>query len=127
MDLIKATILLVEDDPAILKLLEYIFKKEYSVVLAINGKDALEKISEHKPDLIISDIMMPRMDGYETLTKLKNDPETMNIPFIFLTSVQSPASKRLSRELGASNYILKPFKAKEFLEVINMQIIPNLK
>jgi CheY-like chemotaxis protein len=121
-------VLVIEDDESIRFLitsaLEY---EDYKVLEAANGVEGFLLAKENLPDLIISDIMMPQMDGFETLTKLKNDPETANIPFIFLTSLHNPASIRLSEELGASNYILKPFKAKEVLQVVDKQIIPTIK
>jgi putative two-component system response regulator len=117
-DVNKATILLVEDDPAILKLLEYIFKKEYDVMLAINGKDALEKISEQKPDLIISDIMMPEMTGLEFKRDLNEKPETATIPFIFLTAMSDKQTRDLSMELGANEYIVKPVRPPEIKDIV---------
>jgi putative two-component system response regulator len=119
-DLVKATILLVEDDPAILKLLEFIFKKEYSVILAINGKDALQKISECKPDLIISDIMMPEMNGLEFKKDLNEKPETSNIPFIFLTAMSDKQTRDQSMELGVNEYLVKPVKPPEIKEKVRI-------
>ncbi len=112
-------ILVVEDDESIRFLISSTLKfEQFEVIEAENGFVGFEMAKQYKPDLIISDLMMPIMDGYEFLEKLKDAPETTLIPFIFLTSVNTPASLRLSKELGANDFIVKPFNSKEVIPVI---------
>jgi CheY-like chemotaxis protein len=120
-------ILLIEDDDGIRFLVASALRfEDYEVLEAKDGLEGFELAKKCRPHLIVSDIMMPLMDGFETLTKLKEDPVTAGIPFIFLTSVNNPSSVRLSRELGADNFIVKPFKAKEVLEAIEQHITPKI-
>jgi CheY-like chemotaxis protein len=121
-------ILIVEDDEIIRFLIsEALQIEKYEVIEAENGLSGFEMAKQYKPDLIVSDIMMPVMDGYELLQKLKDTSETAEIPFIFLSAVNSPASIRLSKELGANNYLVKPFNKKELIPVIQELIKQKLK
>jgi response regulator RpfG family c-di-GMP phosphodiesterase len=117
-DPLKQTILLVEDDVSILKLLEFILKKDYNVICAINGRDALEKITSNKPSLIISDIMMPEMNGIELKKELNIKSETSKIPFIFMTAISDKNTRQVSQELGVSEYIIKPAKPGDIKEKV---------
>lgn len=113
------TILLVEDDASILKLLEFIFKKEYKVVLAENGLVAYNKIkSGLNPDLIISDIMMPELTGLELKEKLNQDIELSKIPFIFLTAINDAETKEKMSKSGALGYLVKPVKPSDLKDKI---------
>ena len=123
MDSSKPAILLVEDDPSILKLLEFIFKKDYEVILAVNGKQALEKILQQKPDIIVSDIMMPEMSGLELKKDLNNNPETSKIPFIFLTAMGDKQTREQSRLLGADEFIVKPVRPPEIREKVRILLL----
>lgn len=111
-------ILIVEDDKSILLLLETIFKKEYQVFLAENGKEALDKLQEFKPDVILSDIMMPVMNGLQFKEEINKDTEKAQIPFIFLTAEGNPTTKKKSLELGVEMYIVKPVKPKDIKEIV---------
>lgn len=111
-------ILIVEDDKSILLLLETIFKKEYQVFLAENGKEALDCLQELKPDVILSDIMMPVMNGLQFKEEINKDTEKSQIPFIFLTAEGNPTTKRKSLELGVEMYIVKPVKPKDIKEIV---------
>ncbi len=117
-DAIKYKILLVEDDLSILKLLEHIFKKDYDTFTAENGRIALEKIKENKFDLIISDIMMPDVDGFEFKHELNLDPINKDIPFIFLSAMSDFNTRSTALKLGVSEYIVKPVKPIEIKEKI---------
>jgi CheY-like chemotaxis protein len=115
----RIKILLIEDDEAIRGIVSsFLAAKNYIVVEAVNGREGLFFAENNFPDLVISDIMMPVMDGFEVLEKLKANPQTTEIPFIFLTSVNNPSAKRLSQELGASDFLQKPFQPKALLKVI---------
>lgn len=105
----RQTILVVDDEPINLEYLSRLLKTEYTVILAMNGQQALEFAATHLPDLIILDIMMPGMDGYEACARLKSSDVTNNIPIIFVTALDSPENEERGLNLGALDYIVKPF------------------
>jgi DNA-binding response OmpR family regulator len=113
-------LLIVEDIPNILDLLEITLRfKGYEVMTATNGEEALEKIEQERPALIITDILMPKMDGYALVQKVRTDPKTMDIPVIFLSATYiSPEDKAFAISLGAANFIEKPIDNDEFLLTI---------
>ena len=82
----KPVILIVDDDKVTIEILKLLLKNDYKTLEATNGKIAIEKAEKKKPDLILLDVMMPVMDGYEACSHLKKNPETSNIPVIFITS-----------------------------------------
>lgn len=119
----SATILLIEDNDEMRDNIASILKlAKYQVITAENGKVGLEIIEENKPDLIICDIMMPVMDGYEVLHILSRDPETANIPFIFLTAKAEKVDLRQGMNLGADDYITKPFEGLDLLKVVEIRL-----
>ena len=106
----RATILVVDDTPDNLALMSSLLKDLYKVRIANGGEKALKiAASDAPPDLILLDIMMPGMDGYEVCRRLKLDPGTANIPVIFLTGKTEVADEEKGLELGAADYITKPF------------------
>lgn len=110
----KPKILAVDDNPANIEILEaYLLKDGYEIIKASNGIEALEKVNEHSPDIILLDIMMPEMNGYEVCEKLKNDPKYRFIPIIMLTAMQDIKDKIKSIEAGADDFITKPFNHLE--------------
>ena len=113
----QAKILVVDDEVYILHILDFILGAEsYDVVTATNGEQALQKVREEKPDLVILDIMMPKLDGYETCRMIKNDPATKNIPVILLTAKGREVDQKLGREVGANDYMTKPFSPSKLIE-----------
>jgi len=104
-------ILIVDDEPNNLRLLQQVLKKQYQLVFANNGQKALDIAKEHKPDLILLDIMMPEMSGYEVCEKLKLNPETVNIPVIFVTAMSEIDDEAHGFDVGAVDYIPKPISA----------------
>ncbi len=105
----KATILVVDDTPDSLALMSNLFKDDYKVKVANGGEAALKIAASGLPlDLILLDIMMPGMDGYEVCQRLKRDPKTMNIPVIFVTAKIEMEDEKRGLELGAIDYITKP-------------------
>ena len=105
----KPTILVVDDTPDNLTLVSNLLKKDYRVRVAINGEKALKiAFSETPPDLILLDVMMPIMNGYEVCQQLRNSPLTVHIPIIFLTAKSEVEDERKGLSLGASDYITKP-------------------
>lgn len=113
-------VLVVDDDRVIQQLLEVNLELEgYEVVAtAADGKEALEKIAELKPDLVILDIMMPKMDGLEVCRRLRADPDLAKIPVILLSARAQDMDIREGLEIGASAYLTKPFDPVELLEVV---------
>jgi len=125
LNLIKPKILVVEDNSDLLFNIELILKSnKYHPLLAKNGKDALKILSqlEDPPDIIISDILMPQLDGYEFFKEVASSPRWNSIPFIFLSAKSSPEDIRLGKLLGADDYITKPFDEKDLLAVISGKI-----
>ena len=120
-EIMKPLVLIVEDNVDLLFNLDLILKSNnYRTILAKNGIDALEKLenSNSNPDIIISDILMPKMNGYEFFKKISNDSRWSRIPFIFLTARATPKDIRLGKLLGADDYIIKPFEEKDLLASI---------
>lgn len=106
----KASILIVDDNPQNLQLMgSMIYDKSYNVSISSSGENALESISQQSPDLILLDIQMPEMDGFEVCKLLKSNPKTKEIPIIFLTAVTDSEKILHSFELGGVDYITKPF------------------
>jgi CheY-like chemotaxis protein len=105
-----ATVLVVDDDPVILKLLEVNFEMEgFSVVRAADGAEGLERAREVLPDIVILDVMMPRMTGYEVAKALREDDVTAHIPIIFVTARAQSSDVERGLELGVDDYVTKPF------------------
>lgn len=114
----KGTILVADDEPSIRMLLKGFFA-EYEVFEAENGVEALKLGRSCKPDLVFLDIMMPELDGYGVLHKLKSDIATKQIPVIILTGLNFGLNAQLSQNLGADAYITKPFTAKQLTDIVN--------
>ena len=113
------TILIIEDNEDIREnVAEILILSDYKVLTAANGKEGVEVAQRAMPDLIICDIMMPGLDGYGVLHILHKDPKTQNIPFIFLTSKSERSDFRSAMEMGADDYITKPFAGNELLNAI---------
>lgn len=109
-------LLVVDDEPDIVELLAYNLKKEgFEVASAFDGEDALAKIRKEKFDFIILDLMLPGIQGMELCRVLRNDPTTKNIPIIMLTAKGEEVDKILGLEMGADDYMTKPFSPRELL------------
>jgi len=109
----KKTILVIEDDADMVELLEYNLTQEgYQVVSAPSGEEGLDRISSKRPDLVVLDLMLPGMDGLEACKLLKRDPKTEHIPVVMLTAKGEEADIVTGLELGADDYITKPFSPK---------------
>lgn len=112
-------ILLIEDDRAVREnTAEILELAHFEVATAENGKKGLQRLSEFSPDLIVCDIMMPELDGYGVLHILSKEPATAAIPFIFLTAKAEKSEMRKGMELGADDYVTKPFEETELLNAI---------
>ena len=113
------TILLVEDNEELLQILNSLFSPTYRVLLARNGKEGLEKARAERPDIIVSDVMMPEMSGTEMCLKIKNDFDVCHIPVVLLTALTSAEQNIEGLQRGADDYINKPFNAKVLLARCN--------
>ncbi len=112
-------ILVIEDEPAVrANILELLELEDFYGIGAENGLIGIVWALEHLPDLIICDVMMPELDGYGVLTTLREEPLTATIPFIFLTAKADKSDLRQGMELGADDYLTKPFTDTELLKAI---------
>ena len=115
----KKRILIVEDEESLLKLETILLTvKGYEVSGALTGNDALNKISNETFDLILLDIMLPDIDGFEVCCRVKKDPRTSGIPVVILTAKKNPDDQERGLSCGASAYLTKPFKSAMIIEVI---------
>ena len=115
-------ILLVDDEVDILEFLKYNLEQEdFEVLVSSDGKDALKKLSQN-PDLIVLDIMMPEMDGFELYQKIKSDKSSQDIPIIFLTAKSGETDEIKGLDLGASDYIQKPISPKKLIARIKSNL-----
>jgi len=116
----KRTIMVVDDEPDLVTLLRArLEQKEFNVMCAYSGSQALADLEKQKPDLIILDIMMPEMDGFEVLRRLKAAPETSSIPVILLSALDKLKDISKGYEIGADHYITKPFTNSHLMTVID--------
>lgn len=121
-------ILIADDDPIIIKLLQVNLEMEgYDVVTAHDGQDAVEKAGKEQPDLVILDIMMPRMDGWAARQALLAIPELKAIPVIFLSARAQQADLRKGYEADVAEYITKPFDPVDLLEVVQKVLAGQYK
>lgn len=116
---VRHTVLLIEDNEELLQILDALFSPVYNVLLARNGKEGLEKVRNEKPDIVVSDIMMPEMSGTEMCLKIKNDFDICHIPVVLLTALSSAEQSIEGLQRGADDYISKPFNAKVLLARCN--------
>lgn len=118
-----STLLVIDDIPENLRILFKLFERSgYKVLVATSGQEGLQIVENVAPHLVLLDIMMPTMDGFEVCQRLKAEPTTQNIPVIFMTAMTEPESKVRGFELGAADYITKPFQRQEVLARVNTHI-----
>ncbi len=118
-----ANIIAIDDNPSVLDTVVNILEaKGYSVRGVLDGRCGVQTVREHLPDLVICDIKMPGLTGYDVLRELRLDPSTAPIPIIFLTAQGDRDDMRMGMELGADDYITKPFSARELLAAVNIQL-----
>ncbi|AKG22857.1 response regulator [Calothrix sp. 336/3] len=113
------TILIVEDSPSELELMSHFLgESDYKVIKATGAKDALEKIQENPPDVIVTDVVMPGMSGFELCRSLKKNPVTQGIPIIICSSKNQEIDRLWAMRQGADAYITKPYTREQLLRVI---------
>ena len=123
MDRNKKSILIVDDENSNIITLTHILSPNYTVYAAKSGQLAIKAAKKHLPDIILLDILMPEMDGYEVLSQIKSDEETANIPVIFLTAKGDNVSELAGLSLGAVDYISKPFSPSLLLKRIEIRLL----
>jgi len=117
----KRKILVVDDDPTMVKLINVNLKlNNFAVIEATSGEQALDKLSGEKPDLVVLDIMMPGVDGWEVLSRIRSNPDTEEMPVILVTAKTQDSDVIRGWELGADEYVIKPFNPLLLVEVIKM-------
>lgn len=115
----KKRILVVDDETELVKAIEIRLKQaEYEVLIAYDGQEGLNKAKKEKPDLIILDLMLPKMDGYKVCGLLKSDTRYSKIPIIMFTARAQESDKKMGEEVGVDVYITKPFDHQVLLEKI---------
>jgi DNA-binding response OmpR family regulator len=119
-------ILIVDDEKLILISTRIVLESVgYGVVTAASGEEAIGKAKEEMPGLILLDIMMPGIDGWETLSRLKEDAETKDIPVIIFTAREHSRGRQLAREMGAADYFQKPFEPDELIAIVEEYLVPE--
>lgn len=109
-------ILIVEDDPDAAQLIEIVLRREgFKTLTACDGWDALHKVQEEKPALVVLDVMMPSIDGYEVCRRLRSDPDTATIPVLMLTARTGSRDQMTGFESGADDYAFKPIEIEDVL------------
>jgi DNA-binding response OmpR family regulator len=119
----QRSILIVEDREPLLSAVREILEMEgYTVLVALDGTQALQVMEEVRPDLIVADILMPRMDGYAFYEATRARPEWASVPFIFLTAKAEKEDAAKAKELGVDGYIVKPFDPQKLLAAVRAQL-----
>jgi CheY-like chemotaxis protein len=114
------TILVVEDDPKNLTLTKDLLRiSGFSTLQAMNGEQGVAVAKAEKPDLVLMDIMMPKMDGYTACHEIKASPVTKNIPVVMLTAVGYDLNRKLAESVGANGYVTKPFTRQDLMDAIS--------
>ena len=115
----ERTVLIIEDEKLIIVSTQMVLEAAgFRVESAVNGEEGIQKAKSLRPDLVLLDIMMPGIDGWETLTRLKRDPETSGIPVIIFTAREHSRGHQRSAEMGAADYFRKPFEPEELVELV---------
>lgn len=118
-----AKVLVVDDEPNVLRsLVQYLTIEDFEVETASNGIEALEKVDSFSPELILLDVMMPGMDGFEVLDKVKEKPGHKDTPIIMLTAKDQSSDVLKGYQSGATSYLVKPFNLDELVETINQTL-----
>lgn len=119
------TVLVIEDEAPLRANLARILSAEgYQVVVAADGEEGVQRVRETRPDAVICDILMPRLDGFGVLAALRSRPETAAIPFIFLTASADKVDLARGLQSGANEYVTKPFKIADLLAAVK-RLLPN--
>ncbi|MCE9500334.1 MAG: response regulator, partial [Leptospira sp.] len=119
-------VLIIDDDLTIVEIIQSILENsEFDIMTASDGDRGLEAIKEWQPDIVLCDLVMPTIDGYEVLVRLQNDPNQSNVPVVFMSSKNDYNSVRTGMRLGADDYLIKPFTPEELLSTVKSRLIRN--
>jgi DNA-binding response OmpR family regulator len=119
----ERTVLIIEDEKLIIVSTQMVLEAAgFRVESAVNGEEGISKAKSIRPDLILLDIMMPGIDGWETLTRLKRDPETSGVSVIIFTAREHARGHQKSTEMGAADYFRKPFEPDELIELVEKHV-----
>ena len=122
----KNSVLVVDDESSNIMALSHILSPEYTVYAAKNGPAAIRAAEKHLPDVILLDIIMPGMDGYDVIGALKNSEKTRHLPVVFITGLSNADDEKKGLALGASDYICKPFSSAIVKECVQKTICQRL-
>ena len=120
------TILVVDDEPALLRLMEFVLAKQgHAMLTATNGEEALEMIRSQRPDLIVLDIMMPKLDGYQVAEAIRADDDLKHTPIIMLSAKAQEEDIERGVAAGVDRYVTKPFSPDELATIVSDHLVPN--
>ena len=120
----ERTVLIIEDEKLIIVSTQMVLEAAgFQVESATNGEDGIAKARTQSPDIILLDIMVPGIDGWETLTRLKRDPQTANIPVIIFTAREHARGHQKSTDMGAADYFRKPFEPDELIDLVERHVV----
>ncbi len=115
----RRTIFLIDDESSWLQAITGLLKQEgFRVIASESGEDALTKLKKQKPDLILSDVRMPVMNGFDFYEQVKSNPTLVSVPFVFMSSIDDFDAKKVARELGADDYLEKPYNTGEMKSIV---------
>lgn len=116
---IKKKILIIDDDPGDILWLRRIINSRYVIIEAQDGLHALEMAKSEQPDLVLLDVMMPKISGYTVCAKIKGNPDTKDIPVVLVTGLGMEMNKKIGEEMGANGYLIKPVTPDQLLGIIS--------
>ncbi len=122
----KGKILIADDEPHIRQLVDNALGKDYSILQASNGEEAMEIALSQKPDLILMDIVMPKVDGYSACSQIKADQATKGIPVVMVTGIGFKINEKVAKDFGADGYITKPFSLESLVNIAE-QYVPAVQ
>lgn len=118
-EIIKKKILIIDDDPSDILWLKRIINSHYLIIEALDGQHAVETAVNEQPDLVLLDVMMPKISGYTVCAHLKDNPDTKNIPVVMVTGLGDEINKKIGEEMGADGYLTKPVTPDQLLSIIS--------
>lgn len=122
----KPKILVVDDEPHIVNLIKLTLGEEYEFFEAYSGMEALKVLKKHTPDMIILDLMMPNMDGYSVAQEVRKHKDTQHVPIMILSAKSQIVDKFKSINVGADDYMVKPFEPNELIRRVKMNLMPKI-
>jgi len=120
----RKRVLIVDDEPTVRRVVRKMLAKNYIVLEAENGVEAVNMVRREKPDLVLMDVVMPKMDGVGACRLIKSDPDTKVVPVIMLSARVYELDQKYAKDMGADGYIVKPFGSQELAEAIN-RLLPS--